>query len=91
MTFSDKRNERICCQQTCTTRNAKGSSLGCREMSQVEILIFRKEWKAPEMVNKCVNIKVSQIQIVIKYLTKKTPSPDGFIGELYQVLKEEIY
>lgn len=50
MTFSDKRNERICCQQTCTTRNAKGSSLGCREMRQVEILIdLLKVWGCKQL------------------------------------------
>lgn len=57
----------------------------------MEILIFRKEWKTLEMVNKCANIEISQIQIFIKYLTRKTLGPDGFIGEFRQIFKEEIY
>ena len=54
MTYLDKRNERIHHQQSCTTRNAKGSSLDRSEMHKMEILIFRKEWKTLEMVNKYI-------------------------------------
>ena len=54
MTYVDKRNERIHHQQSCTTRNAKGSSLDRSEMHKMEILIFRKEWKTLEMVNKYI-------------------------------------
>jgi hypothetical protein len=37
------KENRICCQKICILRNAKGNSLGWREMIQREAWIFREE------------------------------------------------